>query len=996
MGQLFNRLRIMHRIVLALLVPSLGLALAASVIVVEKRAVVTDMQRLSNLAGLATHISGLVHDMQRERGASAVFIGSRGQQLVRELPEQRQLTDAQRKKLAETLAGFDARAAGGDLAEILTDARGRVDRLDAMRQDISGLKIPAPDSNVYFTTTILRLLDVGLEIAKLVNNDEVARSLSAYVSFMQAKERAGQERATGAPGFAAGSFDPVQHRRLIGVVSDQETYFRLFRSYSTRADQDFLARTVTGEPVTEVERMRKIALETPAGQPLGNADGAYWFRMTTARIDMMKKVEDHLAANLLALAANVRGTAETAFWTSLAVAVVLIALTAILGLVIVRSITRPISGMTGAMSRLASGDAAAEIPGIGRDDEIGAMASAVQVFKDNMLRAESLAAEQRDEQTRKEKRQQAVETSIAGFEKSVGAVLGKLGSSSTHLSTTATAMTGTAEETTRKATAVAAASEEASTNVQTVASATEELSSSVAEIGRQVAESTRISGQAVTDASKTDEQMQNLAATAQKIGDVVKLINDIAGQTNLLALNATIEAARAGEAGKGFAVVASEVKSLATQTAKATDEISSKISEMQAATQESVSAIESIGGTISRINDIATSIASAVEEQGAATQEIARNVQQASAGTADVSSNIVSVTKAAGDTGAAATQVLGSSGELSKQSEKLRDALVRRARWSALLRAAPEIAWPVAMVSVLASVVATARPTEELVVSVLLVGMIMTAMGQIARAFDYRIAFEEGRRRIDEMLAEPRIREARKAIALPGSGPVQLEYEDVVVAGTLDRVRFSAAPGERVLVVGPTGAGKSVLLGLAARFVEPDGGEVRIDGIPVRKLELDSLHAAVQLVSAELPLLRGTVFENVAYAAPEEDPEWIQRVASACGLAGDPALAESGLETRVEERGTNLPQGLRQCILLARAIALRPRLLLIDEPGLLADPDSCAALERALELVGATGVLVGTDWGSPLRVDSIWRLPEGVVERPTALASNVVTGIRWN
>ena len=672
MGQLFNRLRIMHRIVLALLVPSLGLALAASVIVVEKRAVVTDMQRLSNLAGLATHISGLVHDMQRERGASAVFIGSRGQQLVRELPEQRQLTDAQRKKLAETLAGFDARAAGGDLAEILTDARGRVDRLDAMRQDISGLKIPAPDSNVYFTTTILRLLDVGLEIAKLVNNDEVARSLSAYVSFMQAKERAGQERATGAPGFAAGSFDPVQHRRLIGVVSDQETYFRLFRSYSTRADQDFLARTVTGEPVTEVERMRKIALETPAGQPLGNADGAYWFRMTTARIDMMKKVEDHLAANLLALAANVRGTAETAFWTSLAVAVVLIALTAILGLVIVRSITRPISGMTGAMSRLASGDAAAEIPGIGRDDEIGAMASAVQVFKDNMLRAESLAAEQRDEQTRKEKRQQAVETSIAGFEKSVGAVLGKLGSSSTHLSTTATAMTGTAEETTRKATAVAAASEEASTNVQTVASATEELSSSVAEIGRQVAESTRISGQAVTDASKTDEQMQNLAATAQKIGDVVKLINDIAGQTNLLALNATIEAARAGEAGKGFAVVASEVKSLATQTAKATEDIAAQVAAIQQATGGAVAAIRGISQTIGRVNEIATTIASAVEQQGAATQEIARNVQEASRGTTEVSSNIAAVSEAAGSTGAAAAQVRSSAADVAQQGEALR------------------------------------------------------------------------------------------------------------------------------------------------------------------------------------------------------------------------------------------------------------------------------------------------------------------------------------
>jgi len=672
MGRLFSRLRIMQRIVLALLVPSLGLALAAAVIVLDKRATVTDMQRLVSLAALATNISGLVHDMQRERGASAVFIGSRGQQLVRELPEQRQLTDVQRKKLTDALAQFDARAAGGDLSDILSDARSRVDRLESMRQDISGLKIPAPDSNLYFTTTILRLLDVGLEIAKLVNNDEVARSLSAYVSFMQAKERAGQERATGAPGFAAGSFEAVQHRRLIGVVSDQDTYFRLFRSYSTRAEQDFLARTVTGEPVAEVERMRKIAIETPAGHPLGNVDGAYWFRMTTARIDMMKNVEDHLAGNLLALAAAVRGAAETAFWVSLAAACALIGFTAVLGFIIVRSITQPIAGMTGAMSRLASGEAAVEIPGTGRHDEIGAMASAVQVFKDNMLRAESLAAEQRNEQDRKEKRQQAIESLIAAFDASVGAALGKLGSSSGHLSATAQTMSGTAEETTRKATAVAAASEQASTNVQTVASATEELSSSVAEIGRQVAESTRIAGQAVNDASKTDEQMQQLNATAQKIGDVVKLINDIAGQTNLLALNATIEAARAGEAGKGFAVVASEVKSLANQTAKATEDIAAQVAAIQQATGGAVSAIRGISQTIGRVNEIATTIASAVEEQGAATQEIARNVQEASRGTTEVSSNIAAVSEAAGSTGSAATEVRSSAEEVAQQGEALR------------------------------------------------------------------------------------------------------------------------------------------------------------------------------------------------------------------------------------------------------------------------------------------------------------------------------------
>jgi methyl-accepting chemotaxis protein len=663
-----GRFRIMHRVILALLVPSLGLAVAAGMIVAEKRTTVAEMHKLSTLAGLATRVSGLVHDMQRERGASAVYLGSKGTQLQRELPEQRQFTDTKRREFESAIKDFS----GGRIATILEDASARVGKLASLRQDIDGLKIPAAESNVYFTTTILRLLDVGLEISQAVTNADVARSLSAYVSFMQAKERAGQERATGAPGFAVGKFDKEQYRLFVGVVADQSTYFRLFGSYASADEQAFSSRTVSGEPVSEVERMRKIALETSAGEALGGIEGAYWFKMTTARIDLMKKVEDHLADNLRSLADHVRNTAETGFWLALGIALALIAMTCLLGFVMVRGISGPLTAMTVAMKRLSGGDKAVELPGIGRADEIGDMADAVQVFKSNMIRADELAAEQQLEQTRKEKRQQVIEGYVTNFDRSASASIDMLAVASTQLSTTAQSMSATAEDASRKSTAVAAASEEASTNVQTVAAATEELSSSISEISRQVAESTRISGKAVEDAGRTNAQVQALAQAAQKIGDVVKLINDIASQTNLLALNATIEAARAGEAGKGFAVVASEVKSLAMQTAKATEEISGQIKAIQDATSDSVRAIGDISGTISRISEIATTIAAAVEEQGAATKEIARNVQQASAGTAEVSTNIAGVTHAASETGTASTKVLAAAGDLAKQGETLR------------------------------------------------------------------------------------------------------------------------------------------------------------------------------------------------------------------------------------------------------------------------------------------------------------------------------------
>jgi methyl-accepting chemotaxis protein len=337
-----------------------------------------------------------------------------------------------------------------------------------------------------------------------------------------------------------------------------------------------------------------------------------------------------------------------------------------------RSIVPPILKMVSAMGQLAGGDHSIDIPATDKKDEIGLMAKAVQVFKENMIKAKELADKEAEAIKARMARAARVNELTQGFDADISTVLRSVAAASTELQATASSMTATAEETSNQATAVAAATEEASTNVQTVASASEELASSVTEISRQVAQSATIAQKAVAEADRTNTTVQGLLKDASAIGDVVKLISEIASQTNLLALNATIEAARAGEAGRGFAVVASEVKSLAEQTAKATDQISVQVSSIQASSSEAVAAIKGISATINQMNEIASAIAGAVEEQGSATQEIARNVQQAALGTGEIAANVTGVQQAAGDTGAAAHQVLQASDELSKHSEAMR------------------------------------------------------------------------------------------------------------------------------------------------------------------------------------------------------------------------------------------------------------------------------------------------------------------------------------
>ncbi|HKA72525.1 MAG TPA: methyl-accepting chemotaxis protein [Xanthobacteraceae bacterium] len=662
-----QRISFSKLLLVVVLVPVTALMLFAGRLTYESWSRYQDLERASSLLRLAVAASRFAGIAMPAEGAASRAYLAGGDKA--KLDAQRRITDEHYRAMREAAAANTVKHPR--IEEHLRAIDERMRDIATMRGTIDAkTATPATLTPPLVRTSGLAIDSVGT-MATIIGDGVLSRRILALYATLHFGDGMLAQRGAGTAVLQDGQAPPPLFALLAAGTTRQSIFGKLFAELAppevVRIYQSF--ESTNGRALQE---LRELALKnsgTPASPEqlkrwndlVGELTGVIT-RMYTATTDIISAETDQMI---------------TAAWESLlmylGVTLGVLAVVLALSKMTLGTVRQLLTGLSHAMQQLRDGRYDVAIPGVDRADEIGEMARNTTAFRDDLARIRKLEAQQKDSEARAIAARKAEMHKLAdSFEAAVGKIVKAVSTASTELEASAQTLTRTAEVTQRQAGTVASASEQASANVRSVASGTEELGASVQEISRQVRESSHIAVEAVKQAEKTDQRVNELSHAAGRIGDVVKLITAIAEQTNLLALNATIEAARAGDAGRGFAVVAAEVKTLATQTAKATEEIGSQIASMQTATRESVEAIKEIGATIKRISDIAASISAAVEQQGSATNDIARNAHEAARGTSHVASNITEVNRGAGETGTASGQVFAAAQSLARESNQLR------------------------------------------------------------------------------------------------------------------------------------------------------------------------------------------------------------------------------------------------------------------------------------------------------------------------------------
>ncbi|MBP3125480.1 nitrate- and nitrite sensing domain-containing protein [Thalassospira sp. ER-Se-21-Dark] len=643
---MFSNIRIGKKLAISLIPTLVALIVLSAISITGRYQQMDELGNIRGLTELAGQIGTTVHELQKERGASAGFIGSGGASFAEQLSRQRDLTDEKIAALKGALSDFDIDQYDEKLAVRVTTFTRLIDQIPQMRAKVDNLALGVPDAVGFYTSIVTDMLATVNLVAQLSNDPEILRIIAAYNNFMQAKERAGLERATGAVGFGQGEFAPDLYLRFASLVTLQDAYLSVFAEFANPELLTFYINTMNDPAVGEVADLRQVAFDYPKTGTTNDIAGDAWFATISKKINLYKAVEDHIAGYLLSRAEGKLTTARTVFFATLAGVILVVVLASALVIAVGRSVTNPIKDMTGCMSRLADGHLDEVITGQDRGDEVGDMARSVEVFRENLVENREMVRQREADQAARDAHASKIENLTNAFRTRVDSLLGAVGKATEELRNTSADMDSAVTQTRDRAVHVASNAEEASGNVSAVSAATEELANSILEISRQIEAASGAASDAASDARDADRIAEALKDGANRIGEVIGLIGDIADQTNLLALNATIEAARAGDAGKGFAVVANEVKNLASQTSKATDEITGHINTLQTATDQAIDAFKRIGSRIEELDTTSASLSAAVNEQQAATSEIASNVERAATGTNEVSRNISDVSTA--------------------------------------------------------------------------------------------------------------------------------------------------------------------------------------------------------------------------------------------------------------------------------------------------------------------------------------------------------------